>query len=243
MSRILYGIHSVSEILKHKPEQVRQVWFDPSRERALSEILRMAREAGVPVSQAARSALDEKSEKGKHQGVICQADAFRYTSLKEFLSQESDRYRVCVVADQVQDPQNLGGILRAMGAFGTDLLLVGKHRGATITPAVVNTSAGGASVVPVARENSLPSVLERLKKHGFWVFGLAAAGTTLLSEQDLSGDLALVVGSEGQGLSRLVRERCDVICRLPQQGPIHSLNAAMALACSLYEVARQRSGR
>lgn len=240
MSRILYGIHPVFEALKHTPEQVRQVWYEPSREKALAKVILLANEVGVPVSQADRRTLDEKSKSQKHQGVACQADDFRYTSLREFLHQGPKRPRICVIADQIQDPQNIGGFLRAMGAFGADLLVVGKHRGATITPTVVKISAGGASVVQVARESSLPSVLTRLKKEGFWIFGLEADGASLLSDQDLSENIALIVGSEGQGLSRLIKERCDVICRLPQEGSLQSLNAAMALSCSLYEVARQR---
>jgi 23S rRNA (guanosine2251-2'-O)-methyltransferase len=241
MSRILYGIHSVSEALKHMPKQVRQIWYDSSRKKALADILHLAGQENIPVSATDRKTLESKCRNGKHQGIVCQAAEFRYASLKDFLQEDQERSRIIVIADQVQDPQNIGGILRAMGAFGADLLVVGKHRGATVTPAVVKTSAGGATVIPVAKENSLSNVLEQLKKKGFWIFGLEADGETCLSDQDLSGNIALVVGSEGRGLSHLVRKRCDLVCRLPQQGPLNSLNAAMALACSLYEVARQRT--
>jgi len=172
--------------------------------------------------------------------VACSADDFSYTSVKEFLAARSSQMRTAVVADQIKDPQNIGGMLRAMGAFGADLLVVGKHRSAIVTPAVVKTSAGAAGLVPVARENSLPLVIEQFKKSGFWVFGLEADGPERLSEHDLCGDIVIVVGSEDKGLSRLVRQKCDAVCRLPQGGPIQSLNAAAALACALYETARQR---
>ena len=241
MSQIIYGTHSVSEALKHTPERVKHVWVDESNPKKFDSIIKASKKAKVPTEEVGRKELDKRCRGGRHQGVICQVDDFSYTSVKSFLDQKQGETPIVIVADQLQDPQNLGGVLRAMGAFGADLLILGKRRGATITPAVAKTSAGAVSVVPVARESSLPNALTRLKEAGFWVYGLEPGTQHPLCDEDLTGKVAIVVGSEGKGISRLAKDRCDRICSLPQRGSIGSLNAAMALSCALYETLRQRT--
>lgn len=240
MSKILYGIHPVSEILRYQPEKVKYLWIEESKEEKLSKIISLAQKAGIEIELVSRSILDKQCGVPRHQGAACKADDFSYISLKEFLEAKDENNKIIVIADQIQDPQNLGAILRAMGAFGADLLVVGKRRGVGVTPAVVKTSEGGALVIPVARENSLPSVIERLKKDGFWIYGLEPSAKEQLADHDLNDNVVFVVGSEGKGLSQLMKEKCDALCRLPQKGKIQSLNAAMALTCALYESAKQK---
>ena len=240
MSRIIYGMNPVLETLSHSPDKVRAVYADSSRKVKLSPVLERVRDLDIVVEWIDRRELDKRCNSSSHQGVACLAADFDYTSVKDFLASDNETPRTIVVADQIEDPQNLGSMLRAMGAFGADLLVVGKRRSASVTPTVEKTASGAASLVPVARENALPAVLVQFQKAGYWVFGLEADGTTALPEQKLSGKVVLVVGSEGKGLSRLVRERCDVVCRIPGEGKISSLNAAQALVCGLYEIASQK---
>lgn len=239
MSRLIFGINPVREALTHIPQQVRVLWIDRDRRDKLGELIDLAQAGRIKPQWVSRRDLDRECGPTAHQGVACRADDFAYTSVKTFLDRQKEGPGVVVVADRLEDPQNLGSMLRAMGAFGAQLLVVGKKRSATVTPAVVKVSAGAAGLIPIARENALAEVLEKLKAAGYWVFGLEADGPSLLADQDLSGRVVLVVGSEGRGLSRLVRARCDQVCRLPLRGPLRSLNAAQALACALYETARQ----
>lgn len=239
MSRTIYGINPVFEALRYLPEQVRQVLADETKKKNLTKISDLAKTSGVPLSWVSGKQIDKMAPGANHQGIACVADDFSYTSVSEFLEKCTDPKSLVVVADQVEDPQNLGSMLRSMGVFGAQLLVILKNRAAGITPAVVKVSAGAAGIVPVARENALGSVLERFKKSGYWVYGLEADGESFLHEENLSGNVVIVVGSEGKGLSDLVRKRCDHVCKLPAGGPIGSLNAATALACALYEVVRQ----
>lgn len=240
MSQIIYGTHSVTEALKHTPERVKRIFVDKRNPKKFDSIIQAAKDSQVPIERVSRRDLEKHCRSVNHQGVVCRVDDFGYTSVKDFLDRDIGENSVVVIADHLQDPQNLGGVLRAMGAFGADLLVLGKHRGATITPVVAKTSAGAVSVVPVARESSLPNAIVRLKEGGFWVYGLEPDTEGRFCDEKLSGKIAIVVGSEGRGISRLVKERCDTLCSLPQQGPIGSLNAAMALACALYEVQCQK---
>ncbi len=240
MSKVIYGIHPVSEILRYMPKNVKTLWIDKLKKEKVEKIALLAGKNKIPMEFVSRAFLDKECKRAKHQGVACKAADFSYVSLKEFLERKTEKKRLIVIADQIQDPQNLGSMLRAMGAFGADLLIIGKRRGAGITPAVIKTSEGGALVVPVARENSLSNTIERLKKNGFWVYGLDVDGESDLDSLDLEDNIVLVVGSEGGGLSKLVKEKCHALCRLPQSGKIQSLNAAMAVTCALYETGKQR---
>jgi 23S rRNA (guanosine2251-2'-O)-methyltransferase len=239
MSRIIYGVNPVFEALTHLRGKVRRVVLDRKRRERLGRLATLAHQRHLHVEWADKNALDKIAGDVRHQGAICLADDFDYTSLKDFLAADHPEGRTVVAADGIEDPQNLGAILRAMGAFGANLLLLKRHHAAPITPTVVKVSAGAAGVVDVARESSIPNALDRLKKGGFWVYGLEADGESTLQSQKLTGNLVFVVGSEGRGLSRLVREKCDVICRIPLAGELTSLNAASSVVCSLYETARQ----
>ena len=240
MSRIIYGKGPVSEALKYIPQQVRRIVADTAKKKAMRDFDTLATSAGHSIEWVNAAVVEKLAGRVNHQGIACVADDFQYTSLREYLAQKPNGPRLVVLCDHWEDPQNIGNALRSMGGFGGDLLVLPKHGAAPVSPTVVKVSAGAAGLVPVARESSQAQSIELLKKNGFWVYGLEGDGDTLLQDQDFRGDVALVIGSEGKGLSDLVRKNCDVVCRIPLTGPLGSLNAATALACGLYEVIRQR---
>jgi len=238
MSRTIYGKRAVSEALRHTPDRVKSLLLDRGNRNALADLAREAENAGISAQWVDRRELERLAKTPKHQGVVAMADDFAYASVKDFLVKSTDKRRVVVAIDGVTDPHNLGACLRACGAFGVDLVVIPKDRSAAVNATVAKTAAGATEAVPVARETNLARALDLLKKDGFWIFGLDMKGEAPLSEQDLSGDVALVLGSEGSGLRRLTAESCDRLLRLPNPGPIDSLNVSQACAVALYEVFR-----
>jgi 23S rRNA (guanosine2251-2'-O)-methyltransferase len=240
MSRLAYGRRPVEEVLRHSREQVDAVFLDESKREALADVAALARDAGLAATWVSRQEMARLCETPKNQGVAARLRDFQYASVKDFLQRRKTGPRVVVALDGVTDPQNFGACLRAAGAFGAHLVITTKHRGCPVTAAVAKVSAGATEAVPIAREANLVQALQRLKDDGFWVYGLDHEAAKTLGSCDLSGDVALVLGSEGEGLHRLVRETCDEIARIPAGGPIQSLNVAQACSVALYEVTRQR---
>ena len=195
-------------------------------DKTLGHIASTARAAGVVVVDADKRKLDFMSRTHAHQGVIA------LTSVREY-----------VVCDEISDPHNLGAIIRTAECAGAHGVVIPKRRSAGLTSVVAKTSAGAVSYVPVARVPNIPALLEQLQKEGVWVFGTAAEGACDLYSADLKGPAAIVIGSEGDGMTRLVREKCDFLVSIPMKGSISSLNASAAAAILLYEAVRQRLGQ
>ena len=189
-----------------------------------------------------RRKLDEMSATGAHQGIIAQAAAHSYVSLEDILENAKSRGEapLIILCDELTDPNNLGAILRTAECAGAHGVVIPKRRSVGLTAVVAKTSAGAVEHMPVARVSNLVSAMEQLKKAGVWIYGTDAAGKTDLYHADLKGPAAIVIGSEGYGMSRLVAERCDVLLSIPMKGKINSLNAASAAAVMLYEAVRQR---
>lgn len=207
----------------------------------LDEIGSLAAEQDVSIRIVPRRELDSMSVRGAHQGVVARMESFRYANLDEILASISTgEPAVIVVADGVTDPQNLGSMIRTCEVAGAAALVVAKRRSAHVGAATAKAAAGAAEHLPVARVTNLVATLDRLKDAGFWIAGAADDADLQMWEADLSGRVALVFGSEGKGLGRLVRERCDWIIRVPTFGRIGSLNVAAATAVILYEVVRQQ---
>ena len=211
-------------------------------DRALSRLAALAREAGAAVVQVDRRKLDQMSATGAHQGIIAQAAAHSYVSLEDILENAKSRGEapLIILCDELTDPNNLGAILRTAECAGAHGVVIPKRRSVGLTAVVAKTSAGAVEHMPVARVSNLVSAMEQLKKAGVWIYGTDAAGKTDLYHADLKGPAAIVIGSEGYGMSRLVAERCDVLLSIPMKGKINSLNAASAAAVMLYEAVRQR---
>ena len=211
-------------------------------DKALAHIAGLARERGVSVSDCDRRKLDAMSVTKAHQGVIAVCAVREYASLDDILALAESRGEApfVVVCDEISDPHNLGAIIRSAECVGAHGVVIPKRRSAGLTAVVGKTSAGAAEHLPVARVANISAALQELKDRGLWVYGAAAEGSSPMWETDLTGPLALVIGSEGEGLGRLVRERCDFHVSIPLRGKVGSLNASTAAAVLMYEVLRQK---
>ena len=212
-------------------------------DKTLGHIASTARAAGVVVVEADRRKLDYMSATKAHQGVIALAAVREYASVEDILSAARERGEapLLVVCDEISDPHNLGAIIRTAECVGAHGVIIPKRRSAGLTAVVDKTSAGALEHMAVARVPNLVAAIETLKKNGLWIYGTAAEGSNELWKTDLTGPACIVIGSEGAGISRLVREKCDFLVSIPLRGQISSLNASAAAAVLLYEALRQRS--
>lgn len=231
----LYGRHAVREALRAGRRRFYRLLVAEDRPPP-EELIALAGQRGVPIERVPRRDLEALGE--GHQGVALEVSPYPYLDLRQLLDRLGARAEppLILVLDAIQDPQNLGTLLRTAEAVGVQGVLLPQRRSAGITPAVVRTSAGASEHLPIARAN-LAQAMKRLKEHGLWVMGLHHGPEARpVGAVDLSGALALVVGSEGSGLRRLVRETCDLLVRLPMRGRVESLNAAVAGSVMLYLV-------
>ena len=208
----------------------------------LGDVTAEAKKHGVPVVVCDRRKLDHMSPTGNHQGVVAQAAAQEYVSLDDIfrVAEERSEVPLIVVCDGIEDPHNLGAIIRSAETAGAHGVIIPKRRSVGLTAVVGKASAGALEYLPVARVSNLVSTIRDLQKAGVWVFGTAADGDTGLYAADLKGPAAIVIGNEGEGMSRLVSEACDFKVSIPMHGRISSLNASNAAAILLYEAVRQR---
>lgn len=209
---------------------------------SLSRIAAIAKKAGIPVVDIDRRKLDTMSVTGAHQGVIAACAVREYVSVSDILAsaREKGEDPFIIVCDEISDPHNLGAIIRTAEAAGVHGIIIPKRRSAGATATVAKTSAGAIEYVPIAKVPNIVSALDELKKAGVWIYGTAADGQNELWETDLKGPIALVIGSEGDGMSRLVSENCDFKLSIPMKGSISSLNASCSAAIVIYEAVRQR---
>lgn len=175
-----------------------------------------------------------KDVEGNHQGVMIEVESFKYGSLDDLSDSEK-----LILLDKIEDPHNLGAIIRSAESFGFDGVIIPERRSAKVTPTVYKTSAGAINNIKIVMVKNLNRTMEELKEKGFWIYGLAGEAESSIDQTNLKGKVALVVGNEGDGLSRMVREHCDMLVKIPMQGLVNSLNASVASAISMYEVVRQ----
>ena len=239
---IIEGRNAVTEALRAGTPIDKIYLARGETDAALGHIASTARSKGVVVVECDRRKLDGMSRTHSHQGVIALAAVREYASVDGIL--EAARAKgeppLIVVCDELSDPHNLGAVIRTAECAGAHGVIIPKRRSAGLTAVVAKTSAGAVSHVPVARVANLPALLKELKEAGVWVFGTAADGDRLLYDADLKGPAAIVIGSEGDGMGRLVAETCDFKVRIPMRGKLNSLNASAAAAILLYEAVRQR---
>lgn len=240
MYEVLYGRQAVAETLRAGRRRVFKliVAENVQTKGALAESLRLAEQNHIPVQRVARARLDRIN--AGHQGIAAQVGEYPYADLETIMAAR-DHPLLVLALDCVQDPQNLGTLLRTAEAVGVDGVIIPQRRAVSITPAVVNASSGATEHLRIASATNLTRALLALKQTDVWVAGLEITPEAIeYTQADLTGPLALVVGGEGQGISRLVRETCDFIVRLPMYGRLGSLNAAVAGSIALYEILRQR---
>jgi len=240
---LLYGINPVMEALRARRRRVREVLV-VRREGGgrIEEVVAAARAAGVPVRRVEPAEMARRFTHRDDQGVAAEADPYPYETLEEIV-RARPRPALIVALDEVQDPRNVGAVIRSAAAFGCAGLVIHKDRSAQVTPAAVKTSAGMSERVRVARVVNLAAALRALRGEGMRVVGLDGEGETPLDAADLAGDVVLVLGSEEKGMRRLTAELCDLVARIPIAAGCESLNVSTAAAVALYEAARQRGGK
>lgn len=232
------GRNAVLELLKTSTT-VDKILMQKGAEHSAGRIFAMAREKNIRVQFADGKALDRESETGRHQGVIAYVSDYEYADFDRFLEKKEEP-RFVVICDGIEDVHNLGSILRVAECAGADGVIIPKNKSAQVNGAVIRISEGAANHIAVARVPGINFAIDELKKSGYWVYGLEADGENIYAT-DLRGDIALVVGGEDKGISRLTREKCDKILSLPLKGNVNSLNASVALGIAAYEAVRQRS--
>ncbi|MGD8625359.1 MAG: 23S rRNA (guanosine(2251)-2'-O)-methyltransferase RlmB [Anaerolineae bacterium] len=245
MRDIIYGRQPVRETLRAGRRQVYKLIVARGIQSTgvVGEILSLARAAGTSVQEVERQALDKVGGEANHQGLAAEVSAYPYADLADLLqaAHAAGEAPFLLLLDHLKDPQNLGSLLRSAEAAGVHGVVLPHRRAAGVTPAAVRASAGAAEHLRVAQVTNLVRAMEALKERDVWLAGLEALPEAqLYTQADLTGPLGLVVGSEGGGLARLVRERCDFLIKLPMYGRVESLNASVAGAVALYEARRQR---
>jgi len=245
--RVIYGVNPVRELLRAGGEGTSELWLAEggTRAAAMGDLERLGGAAGAKVRTAPRAKLDRLAGTDRHQGVVAVVADYRYADLDEILgrAEASGRPPLVVVLDGVEDPHNLGAIIRSAHALGAHGVVIPKDRAVGITPAAAKASAGAVERCAVARVTNVAKTLEALKEAGVWSIALAADGDRPLAEADLAGPTALVLGSEGEGLRPLVRKTCDLSAYIPMSGDLDSLSVSASAAVALYEAARQRTRR
>ncbi|MFD2672490.1 23S rRNA (guanosine(2251)-2'-O)-methyltransferase RlmB [Marinicrinis sediminis] len=245
MSEYLGGKHAVMEALKAGRE-IHKIWMASHLQPHQAQpILQAAKEAGIIVSKVDRKKLDQLAEGVQHQGVIAQVAAASYVEVEDILERaaQSGRPPFILLLNELEDPHNLGSILRSAECAGVHGIIIPKRRSVGLTATVAKTSVGAVEYVPVARVSNLAQTMEQLKEAGIWIVGADGTAEQELYEVDMKMPLAIVIGNEHKGMNRLIREKCDFLAKLPMFGQINSLNASVAAGLFMYEVVRQRTGR
>jgi 23S rRNA (guanosine2251-2'-O)-methyltransferase len=239
----IYGINPISEALGSGRCHMKEIWVAQGRGlKGLEGIIGVAESKRIPMRKVERSQLDSLTKRAPHQGVVGFIDQFHYADLDEVLQRdEGDPF--LLILDGIEDPGNLGALIRTAEACGVWGVIVPKDRAANITPAVVKSSAGAIFHIPVVRVTNIASTISKIKERGIWVAGAAVDAPTEIYDHDLTIPLAVVIGGEGRGIRPLVKRECDLLASIPMQGKGNSLNASVAGAITLYEVLRQRTSR
>lgn len=202
------------------------------KSKIVEEIITKLKKANVEINFVDKRFFDKIDM--NHQGVMVEAESFKYKDLSQL-----DKYQRLIILDQIEDPHNLGAIIRSAESFGFDGVIIPERRSASVSPIVYKTSAGAINNINIIMVKNTNRAIEKIKEAGFWVYGLAGEASSEIDKVDLKGKVCLVVGNEGRGLSRLVRENCDILINIPMKGFVNSLNASVASAIAMYEVLRQ----
>ena len=241
---VIYGLHSIGELLRFDPTEIKEILVAKGRHGNTSEeLLTLARAAGIPVHPRPPEALDRLCQTEHHQGLAAMVKPFGFIELDDVveLCRGADRAPLVVLLDEIQDPQNLGAILRSAHAMGAHAAVFPRHRAVGITPAVRKTSAGAVAHLPIAQVTNLARAMETLfEDAGLWILGMGSDAKDPLDKLDLTVPLGVVIGSEGKGLRPIVWQKCQMKARIPMLGEVSSLNASAAAAVTLYEITRQR---
>ncbi len=243
-SRLVEGRNAVLEAFRSGKTIDRLFVLDGCKDGPVQTILREAKKhKDTVISFVKKERLDQLSETGKHQGVIAYAASYEYAEVEDILKKARDKGEdpFVIILDNIEDPHNLGAIIRTANLSGAHGVIIPKHRAVGLTATVAKASAGAINYTPVAKVTNIAQTIEDLKKEGLW-FVCADMGGTTMYQLNLKGPIGLVIGNEGSGVGRLVKEKCDMIASIPMKGDIDSLNASVACGVLAFEVVRQRMG-
>ena len=237
----IYGIHSVAEALKARGRAF--AWVGVAKERhdlRLQRVVEEARRQGVAVRFVGRAELDRMAGNNGHQGVVAVTSAKQYNDLDDVIAARRGKHSLLLVLDGIEDPHNLGAILRTADAAGADGIVIPERRAVGVTASVAKSSAGASEYLPIAKVTNIARTLEDLKAKNLWVVGLDERGSQSYETLDYNMDCAIVLGSEGKGVHDLVAKKCDFLVSIPMLGKVSSLNVSVAAGVVLYEIVRQR---
>ncbi|SFJ88755.1 23S rRNA (guanosine2251-2'-O)-methyltransferase [Paenibacillus sp. UNC496MF] len=239
------GRHPVMEALRSGRE-INKIWVTEQAQKSAQPLMLEAKKAGLIVQIVDKRKLDQLVEGANHQGIVAQAAAYRYFEVEELIARakESGELPFFLLLDEIEDPHNLGSILRTAECTGVHGVVIPKRRSASLTATVAKTSAGAVEYVPVARVTNMAQTIDKLKEAGVWIAGadVGAERDVFASGMKFDMPLAVVIGNEAKGIGRLIREKCDFLIKLPMHGQLNSLNASVAAGVLMYEVLRQRLG-
>ena len=243
MRPIIYGIHPLQEALKSSYLQIEKILIGTQTPHSpLQSILDLAKTRNIPVTFTTKESLERMAKGGVHQNVVGLIKETPYADVRGMLShwRKQETKALFLILDGIQDPQNLGSLIRTGLGCGAHGIIIPKDRSVGITPVVIKSSAGAAAHLPIARVVNIAATIDLLKKEGIWVYGASGEAKDLIYQLDLNLDLAIVIGAEGKGMRPLVKKKCDRLFSIPMKGPLSSFNASVSGGMILYEVMRQR---
>ncbi|HBO83865.1 MAG: 23S rRNA (guanosine(2251)-2'-O)-methyltransferase RlmB [Deltaproteobacteria bacterium GWC2_42_11] len=245
-ARIIYGINPVTEGLKSHPEDFKEVIILSGKTgKEVESVKKIASQNKIALKKSARQDMDRLARTQNHQGIVAVLKEFRYVDIDEIpvIWKRSGEKAFILVLDSIEDPQNLGSLIRTANAAGVHGVIIPKNRAAGITPAATKASAGATEYTKISQVTNLTAAIDDLKKQGVWVVGMEGNTGKSIYDLDLDMDMAIIIGSEGKGMRRLIKEKCDFLASIPMKGDISSLNASVAGAAVMFEVLRQRQGK
>ncbi len=237
---IVYGRNPVLEILNYDPASIKEIFLSrTSSSEKFTEIVRTARKKGIKLSFVERDRLNILSDTSKHQGMAADIKEFRYACFNDLLKRKENVFYL--ILDHLEDPNNLGAIIRTSAFFSVDGVLLPKNRAVGVTPAVIKTSSGTAAATPICRVGSLKNAIDELKRNGFWIVGADASAEKAVYDLDTDGlKLALVIGNESRGIGKGIKDICDFLVSVPKTGDTDSLNVSVATGIMIYELTRSK---
>jgi len=243
MAQIIYGIHPIIEALNSSHLHFEKIYISTPKPHApIQSILDLANKRHIPVVYTTKEVLEQMAHGGVHQSVVGIFKEFPYADIGKILSdwKKEGQKALFFILDGIEDPQNLGSLIRTALGCGAHGIIIPKHRAAGITPAVIKASAGAGVHLPIARVVNIVATIDTLKREGIWVYGASGEAKSLIYDLDLNIDVAIVIGAEGRGIRPLVKKKCDRLFSIPMKGPLSSFNASVSGGMILYEVMRQR---
>lgn len=243
-NQYIFGLHAVTALVDKHPERIiRLMVVDHRGDKKMEALVKQARQQGINISPASKAELDGVTHQGNHQGVAALCEKAKSYSEEDLMRmvENLDRPAFFLILDGVQDPHNLGACFRSADAAGVHAVIAPKDKAASITPVVSKVASGAAETVPFIQVTNLARTIDQLKEAGVWVYGAAGEADATIYQTDFKGNIAIVMGSEGEGLRRLTRDKCDGLVKIPMTGTVESLNVSVAAGVMMFEVVRQRN--